>query len=99
VGRGNPNAILSLLKENPAFILDSWVREKFVQFAQAGRLRSKRGRPAERFLTHPLVVAGLVEACIAHGIAKNRHRAFAQVAEWTGFLSYGRVKALLLALT
>jgi len=94
VGRGNPNAILSLLKENPAFILDSWVREKFARLVQAGRLRPGRGRPAEQFTAHPLIVVGLVEAYLAHGFAKNVHGAFVQVAAWTGFLSYERVKAL-----
>ncbi len=91
---GNPDALLDLLKANPAFILDSWVREKFARLAQAGRLRPGRGRPAEQFTAHPLIVAGLVKACVTHGFAKNVDGAFAQVAEWTGFLSRGRVKAL-----
>lgn len=94
VGRGNPDALLDLLKANPAFILDSWVREKFARLVQAGRLRPGRGRPAEQFTAHPLIVVGLVEACLAHGFAKNVHGAFVQVATWTGFLSYERAKAL-----
>ena len=91
---GNTTAIIDLLEANPAFILDAWVREKLVQFARAGRLRRKRGRPRGRFLAHPLVVVGLVEECLARGLAKNRYKAFAKVAEWVAFLSRDRVKQL-----
>ncbi len=94
VGRGDPTAIVDLLRVNSAFIFNAWVREKLVKLLRAGRLGRKRGRPAGRFLVHPLVVVGLVEECVACGLAKNRHDAFARIAEWAGFLSYDRVKEL-----
>ena len=94
VRRGDTTAIIDLLEANPAFILDAWVREKLLQFWRSGRLRRKHRRPRGRFLAHPLVVVGLVEECLARGLAKNRYKAFAKVAEWVAFLSRDRVKQL-----
>ncbi len=94
VRNGDTTAILDRLEVNPAFILDPWVLEKLIKFMRSGRLRRRRGRPRGRFRVHPLVIAGLVQACEARGLAKGRENAFAKIAEWLGVLSYERVKEL-----
>lgn len=90
----DPSAIWRLLNDHPWLIADSWVWRKFLQFAQCGRLRRPRGRPRGTFTVHPLLIYGLVQACVAAGVAKNPDKAFAWVSDKLGCLRPDQAKQL-----
>lgn len=92
--RSDPTAIMNLLNDHPWLIADPWVREKFLRFVHSGRLRNPRGRPRGTFTVHPLLIYGLVQACVAAQLAKNRYRAFDWVSDRLGCVYPDRVKQL-----
>ncbi len=90
----DPSAVLKLLNDHPELIGDPWVRAKFHQLADHGRLRRPRGRPRGTFSVHPLLIRGLVQECVAMGIARNVHGAFDWVSEKLACVSPEQVKQL-----
>jgi hypothetical protein len=93
LAEGDVPGFVKLLDQNPHFIEDPWVRERLVELAKQKRLTRRRGRPAGRYETHPLVVVGCVEQLIASDAAKNREQAFGFL-EQCGAISYEAAKDL-----
>ncbi len=92
--RSDPAAIMNLLNNHPWLIADPWVREKFFAFAHSGRLHRPRGRPRGTFTVHPLLIHGLVQKCVAAGVAKNPEQAFVWVSDKLGCLRPDRARQL-----
>lgn len=90
----DPSAILKLLNDHPELIGDPWVRAKCHQLAAHGRLRRPRGRPSGTFSVHPLLIRGLVDECVAAGVARNVHQAFDWVSEKLDCVRPDQVKQL-----
>lgn len=90
----DPSVIWALLDDYPWLIADRWLREIFFKFARSGRLRRTRGRPRGTFTVHPLLIYGLVQACVAADVARNPDRAFAWVSDKLGCLRPDQAKQL-----
>lgn len=94
VGHGDVTGIQDLLDEHPEYIGDPQFRKTCFQLLTKGRLRRARGRPAEKYTVHPLVIAGFVDECVLQGLKKNKENAFRLVSERIGCVSYYQVKSL-----
>ncbi len=91
--RADVSALIRQLSDHPELIAVAAVREKVSQIVRSGRWNAPRGRPAGRYRWHPLIVRGLVVACINGDPAMTPERAFHRLAEWN-FLSYDAAKKL-----
>lgn len=73
VGHGDVTEVLDLLHENPEYINNPDIRKTVVKLASnKNRLRRRRGRIAEKYTAHPLVITGLVDECIIQRFTKNK---------------------------
>lgn len=90
--RRDLQALCKLLRDHPELVGNDEVRDTLLRWGPALRFRSGPGRPRSSFGFHSLVTMGLVEELVGRGRAKNRERAFAQLAEMNLATSYDAAK-------
>lgn len=85
-------AVYELIEIHPFFLQHPWVREQLERFKK--RHMKKRGRRLDSFTVSPIVVYGLVRACMDYGFSPDVPSAYKWLSEWFNCLTADSIRVL-----